>query len=261
MSIATEIQRLQTAKTDVRTSLLKKGIYIPTNTLVSSFSTYIDDETPIPWKDNPSNYLSFYFIENGSVQWSTSATKNIYYSKDGGTTWIYIINGDSTTINMNANEEIWFKRITSDGTATGTSYYSSFVTTGKFFVRGDITSLCNFSKTFTNYHFANLFSGCTGLNIHKDAPLIFPGTTARYCYFSMFRGCTSLTNIPVLPATTLTERCYSGMFYGCTALKTVSILPATTLANNCYYQMFYGCNSLVNAPVLPATTLVEGCYQ
>ena len=40
-----------------------------------------------------------------------------------------------------------------------------------------------------------------------------------YCYYFMFRGCTSLTTAPSLPATTLANYCYSYMFYECTKLK------------------------------------------
>ena len=35
----------------------------------------------------------------------------------------------------------------------------------------------------------------------------------------MFRGCTSLTQVPALPATTLAIQCYRNMFSGCTSLK------------------------------------------
>ena len=60
----------------------------------------------------------------------------------------------------------------------------------------------------------------------------------------MFRDCTSLTQAPALPATTLAYFCYNYMFYGCTSLTQVSVLPATTLARQCYDSMFYGCTSL-----------------
>ena len=43
-------------------------------------------------------------------------------------------------------------------------------------------------------------------------------TMASYCYNSMFYGCTSLTQAPELPATTLKDYCYNSMFYGCTSL-------------------------------------------
>ena len=83
---------------------------------------------------------------------------------------------------------------------------------------------------------------------------------ANYCYSYMFRGCTSLTAAPSLPATTLANYCYSSMFYGCTSLTAAPSLPATTLANSCYFSMFQGCTSLTAAPSLPATTLASSCY-
>ena len=54
---------------------------------------------------------------------------------------------------------------------------------------------------------------------------------------------------------TMTEFCYPFMFYDCTTLTQAPSLPATTLADSCYTSMFYGCTSLTKAPALPATTL------
>ena len=42
---------------------------------------------------------------------------------------------------------------------------------------------------------------------------------ASNCYDNMFKGCTSLTQVPALPATTLANNCYYNMFQGCTGLK------------------------------------------
>ena len=63
----------------------------------------------------------------------------------------------------------------------------------------------------------------------------------------MFSGCSSLTQAPELPATTLAKSCYSGMFLTCSSLAQAPELPATTLANGCYNQMFQGCYSLTQA--------------
>ena len=76
----------------------------------------------------------------------------------------------------------------------------------------------------------------------------------------MFRGCTSLTSAPALPAMVLGSICYSQMFRGCTSLSSAPELPATTLRYGCYSQMFRGCTSLSSAPELPATTLTAECY-
>ena len=60
----------------------------------------------------------------------------------------------------------------------------------------------------------------------------------------MFDGCTSLTQAPELPATTLAEGCYYEMFSKCTSLTKASELPAITLAKGCYGRMFNGCSNL-----------------
>ena len=70
----------------------------------------------------------------------------------------------------------------------------------------------------------------------------------------MFSGCTSLTQAPELPATTLTDSCYDQMFYGCSSLTEAPTLTATTLANNCYYWMFSSCSKLNYIKALFTTT-------
>ena len=84
---------------------------------------------------------------------------------------------------------------------------------------------------------------------------------ASSCYYNMFYGCTSLTQAPELPATTLATGCYNSMFCGCTSLTQTPELPATTLATGCYNSMFCGCTNLTKAPALPATTLADYCYE
>lgn len=69
-----------------------------------------------------------------------------------------------------------------------------------------------------------------------------------YCYQCIFKGCTSLTQAPALPATTLANSCYSNMFYGCSSLTQAPELPATTLAGSCYYSMFVSCKSPFTFP-------------
>ena len=103
----------------------------------------------------------------------------------------------------------------------------------------------------------NMFYGCTSLT---QAPALPATTLADYCYSSMFYGCTSLTQAPALPATMLAIGCYKNMFSSCSSLTQAPELPATELASNCYFNMFYGCSSLTQAPVLPATTLASNCY-
>ena len=49
-------------------------------------------------------------------------------------------------------------------------------------------------------------------------------TLASRCYFYMFQWCTSLTEAPKLPATTLFNNCYYAMFCNCTNLNSITCL-------------------------------------
>ena len=71
-----------------------------------------------------------------------------------------------------------------------------------------------YAASTTPYKLASFFKGSTGL---KDASGLDLGDIAfaSSCYNSMFSGCTSLTQAPALPATTLAYYCYYYMFDGC----------------------------------------------
>ena len=116
-----------------------------------------------------------------------------------------------------------------------------------------------YAASTASYKLASFFKGSTGL---KDASGLDLGdiAIASHCYNGMFSNCTSLTQAPALPATTLASYCYYNMFSGCKSLTQAPALPATTLAGYCYYSMFYGCTGLTQAPALPATALAKSCY-
>jgi hypothetical protein len=48
----------------------------------------------------------------------------------------------------------------------------------------------------------------------------------------MFNGCTSLTQAPALPATTLANGCYNRMFNNCSSLNHIEALFTTTPGTN-----------------------------
>ena len=178
------------------------------------------------------------------------------------------------------NEDFTLKTANTSKNWDGTLEYSTDTSTwntwngtaisssgGKLYLRG--TGNTKITGNSTDYRF--VFTGTNALKIAcegnienlLDYETISAGghpTMASHCYYYMFRGCTSLTTAPELPATTLTESCYHSMFRNCTSLTTAPALPATTLANYCYKYMFYGCASLTTAPALPATTLANACY-
>ena len=207
-----------------------------------------------------------YYSEDYEVQ---DAGLNIEYSLDGGETWLpYTIATDEAEaqmIDLDNGQSIMFR-----GNNENLAYYleddggyqgTRFVMEGTFSASGDITSLLNGVggvMSIPEYCYYFMFNGCTSLT---QAPALPATTLANNCYYYMFNGCTSLTQAPSLPATTLADYCYSSMFQGCTSLTQAPALPATTLADYCYYYMFQGCTSLTQAPALPATTLANGCYS
>jgi len=120
-----------------------------------------------------------------------------------------------------------------------------------------------------------MFEGCTGLTtIPSDyLPTLAQGveTGSRLppsCFEGMFKGCTNLKKIPVLPYPVLGDYCYKAMFEGCSSLVIPPTLPATTfieyggtIANGCYESMFKDCISLATAPALPITEVGDYSYS
>ena len=210
------------------------------------------------------NYLTFTAEEDGSTFGIVNNGGNnpdVQYSLDGGETWTALVKGDAITL-VNKGDKALLRGDNPEGFSKGSNKYSSFTMTGKIAASGSVMSLIDGTgETLVvpaDYCFYSLFEGCTNLT---QAPELPATTLADYCYSYMFKGCTSLTQAPELPATTLAERCYSVMFSGCTSLTQAPELPATTLADGCYHYMFKGCTSLTQAPELPATTLADYCYD
>ena len=165
---------------------------------------------------------------DGTLEYSTNTST--WSTWDGTTTLSSATNG---------SDNVLYLRGTGNTMITGSNSEYKWVLTGSNIkCIGNIENLLDYATVESGAH-----------------PIM-----ANYCYYSMFRDCTSLTQAPALPATTLKSKCYSYMFQGCTALTQAPALPATTLAINCYYSMFQGCTSLTQAPALPATTLKSTCY-
>ena len=209
------------------------------------------------------NYLTFTAQQANSVVgfeiFGTVEGVSLQYSTDNGSTWNDYTFGN-TILLPNIGDNVMFRGI-NNSFSTSFDNYINCIMVGTLAASGDITSLLNGiggDVELSACCFINLFKQCTSLT---QAPSLPSTTLADYCYSEMFGGCTSLTQAPSLPATTLASSCYSGMFRFCTLLTQAPSLPATTLTEGCYYGMFGGCTSLTQAPSLPATTLTEGCYS
>ena len=235
-------------------------------------------------------YLTFVALEDGtftfrmSEKLTTAAVPSMSYSTDNGKTWTTVQNIDNKAVTVttptitSGNKVLWKSNavqysINPDPYPGGNMGQSSFSSTSTYNIEGNIMSLMygddfkgktSFKTPISNGYragtFCQLFTN--NQNIISVDHLVLPATTLEIrCYEEMFKGCTSLTTAPVLPATTLVgDNSYSSMFEGCTSLTTAPELPATTLGIRCYESMFKGCTSLTTAPVLPATTLEIECY-
>ena len=217
-----------------------------------------------PAVDDITKPLTFKATQNGStvkLKKNGSPVGDFQTSTDGGNTWSDYTLG--TAIALNTGREVSFRAKADRTSAQSNSHYFYFEMTGKIEAWHNVMSLYR-TNDFATYEsvvehaFYRVFKGRTSLT---KAPALPATTLASYCYKYMFDGCTSLTKAPALPATTLAVQCYSSMFYNCTSLTEAPALPATALTDSCYSNMFYNCTSLVNAPALPATTLAVQCYD
>ena len=180
----------------------------------------------------PSRFSTFKYKTNNDTEYTENPQKT------------------TLTITLQADETLTIEGVFFPDISTST--FTGITSTENINISGEV----NFSMP---YMFINLFSSNTKL-IDAGQLKLSATTLDKYCYNSMFQGCTSLTTAPELPATTLASSCYANMFYGCTSLTTAPELPATTLEYYCYDSMFQGCTSLTTAPELPATTLASFCY-
>ena len=166
-------------------------------------------------------------------------------------TWTPYKVGSEITL-ANVGDKVMFRNSSDTIQVMGTSpfNYNYFqINSGKIAASGNINTLLKadgsvLDLTGRNYCYNQMFYYCTSLT---QAPELPATTLANYCYNQMFYNCTSLTQAPKLPATTLADWCYSCMFWDCTSLTQAPELPATTLANQCYDSMFGGCVSLTQA--------------
>ena len=215
-----------------------------------------------PAVDDPAKPLTFKVTQDGSTVTLKKMGRPVgdfLVSFNGGNTWSdYPID---TAITLRAGDKVSF-RAKADRTSSQSFYdYFYFEMTGKIEAWHNVMSMTNVGFAVQNisipYAFYCMFKGCTSLT---KTPILPATTLTPQCYRDMFNGCTSLTEAPELPATELTTYCYAGMFNGCTSLVNTPALPATTLAEYCYFWMFSNCTSLVKAPELRATTLAKCCY-
>ena len=226
-----------------------------------------------PYKNQ---YFTMHFITSQQLHFHSSASGDIYYSLDSGSTWIQ---SDYPPV-VKAGQRIMWKgnKIPLTSGITGIGRFvmgvddkeSTYEGDAEIELEGNIMSLL-YGDDFADKTDLSDFS-CAFVGLFEDLVwvvnaenLILPATTlASYCYWAMFAGCNNLKKTPKkLPATTLSDWCYANMFMGCSKITKAPSLYATTLVPHCYDSMFFACKSLNSiecyAEVTPETA-INYCY-
>ena len=164
------------------------------------------DKTQVLLRNDDSKSLSGTFearLNDGA--WKTVSWENVSHGIDYNL--VKACDASKETISFGEKMQIrgldkWNKDLSLKVTCAGGAKVS-----GK--MAGSLTP--EYAASTASYKLASFFKGSTGL---KDASGLDLGdiALADYCYRDMFYGCTSLTQAPVLPATTLADYCYAYMF-------------------------------------------------
>ena len=220
---------------------------------------------PMPFRPKGESYLTFSSPNEFTLSALGGKTWNgtlEYFSSDE--TWTTWSGENQLSAAGNGGEYVIYLRGIGNSVITGEGVETRWKLIGTDIkCIGNIENLLDYATVESGNHpimsdacYGSMFRGCTSLT---QAPELPATTLTRACYWYMFSGC-SLTQAPELPATTLTSNCYNNMFAFC-PLTQAPELPATALADRCYQGMFSHCTSLTQAPELPAIMLAVGCYQ
>ena len=187
---------------------------------------------------------------------------SISYSLDGGDTWTEVAMSGSgnedivTTPAVNAGGKVLWKA-EAGRFALATDKYSTFTANGRFNVSGNIMSLLygdnHYDKTDTraySYTFGSLFRD--SVNLIDASQLKLPtGRLNAGDLLGLFRGCTSLVHGAPLYAPNIPDSCCYWMYYGCTSMTEMPTIAATSMlkdngdpCNYGLYYAFYNCSNM-----------------
>ena len=231
-------------------------------------------------------YLVFDVEEEGNITWNKNASTSwnwncsLQYSLDDGESWETLNPGGEIYV-MPRNRVCLKGDGTTDYYNEGlTDKYYSFGGTARYLVGGKINALTSgYAHHYSSY--GRLFYYNDNIDINQDHPLVLSYGMHNYECYEMFANCLTLTTAPIMPAMEMTSYCYYGMFRNCSSLDGftfydgapyyTSPLPALSFINyanggavrvpGCYKRMFEGCTHLTGAPELFAPVITDECYD
>ena len=149
---------------------------------------------------------------------------NTYYSIDSGVTWV-----SGSFVSVSAGEKVMFRgafNVDKNRRMYLSVMYEDYSGRATFDIEGNPTSLL-YNGGFGNPK-PNSFGSFFWYNSYNVSKVIsaknlyLPSASVDYCYDSMFYGCETLTEAPVIRGTIAYYACYH-MFYGCKSLTSAKI--------------------------------------
>ena len=174
---------------------------------------------------------------------SSSPTIEVFKSTDC-INWTSMGQTDTTpiTATVPANSKLYLKATTNNW---GGSKWSRLGCNAAFNIGGCVMSLLA-GDNFENAQIGTdglrgLFGANTYLTNAQD--LILPNNVANNCFRGIFDNCTGLITAPALPATTLSNGCYYEMFKGCSSLTNIVTYAQDISATNGLYNWLSGASA------------------
>ena len=215
--------------------------------------------------DYSKEYFTIEALKNTTIRLHKNTTsgkkRSVAFSRNGKTWSSLVTQGDRIdyeydNVELSAGEKIYIKAV--DWSNVTTSDYAYFTSSSNINVYGNANSIIDINFKTRNimrkYMFYKLFYE---LPIVDASNLVLPSTPGDYSYQSMFENCAQLVYPPKkLSGTKVGLYGCSYMFKGCSSLIDVPDLPATTLDGYAYSGMFENCTSLTVLPKLNHITTI-----
>ena len=246
MSIASEIIRLQTAKANIKTSIENKGVTVPSNATLSSYSTYIDQiSTGGSGGGGQTNNAVFTTISASDVTGATGVFNAALsaFIKPFITSAI-IPDGYTSTYGQlfDGCTNLTTATIPDSMTTIGADIFNGCTSLTSVTIGTGLTELsADFCKDCTSL--TSIGTTGSGADIEIPNNIITFGQSA-------FNGCTGLTTVTIPSSVTgIGHRA----FYNCTGLTTVTIPSSVTSIGD---SAFYNCSSLTSVTIPSSVTSI-----